>query len=279
MKIVVTGAGGGVGRALREAAPGHHEIEWLAHDDLSVEDRHAVLQRVAGADPDVIVHLAAMTRVDDCERDPDAAYRANALGTANVALAARETGALLLALSTDYVFDGTKGEPYHEFDPPAPLSVYGASKLAGEEETRRLAPEHLVVRTSWVFGGGDDFITGALRRLAAGEEVALIVDLHGTPTYAPHLAERLLPLAVSGLRGVVHLGGPERTTFFDLVARARELGGLPGTPVEQKADDLGRPAPRPRDASLKSLVLEGATVEPMPPLDEALRDLLGRIGS
>ena len=279
MKVVVTGAGGGVGRALREAAPGHHEIEWLAHDDLAVEDRHSVLQRVAGADPDVIVHLAAMTRVDDCELDPDAAYRANALGTANVALAAREAGALLLALSTDYVFDGTKGEPYHEFDRPAPLSVYGASKLAGEEEARRLAPECLVVRTSWVFGGGDDFITGALRRLAAGEEVAAIVDLHGTPTYAPHLAERLLPLAVSGLRGVVHLGGPERTTFLDLVGRARELGGLPGTTAEQKADDLGRPAPRPPDSSLRSLVLEGATVEPMPPLDDALRDLLGRIGS
>ncbi|HEX6208703.1 MAG TPA: NAD(P)-dependent oxidoreductase, partial [Actinomycetota bacterium] len=242
MRIVVTGAGGGVGRALREAAPAHHEIEWLAHDDLSVEDRHAVMQRVAGADPDVILHLAAETKVDDCERDPDAAYRANALGTANVALAARETGALLVALSTDYVFDGTKGEPYHEFDRPNPISVYGTSKLAGEEEARALAPDHLIVRTAWVFGGGDDFVTGAVRRLASGEEVAAIVDLHGTPTYVRHLAERLFPLAVSGLRGVVHLGGPERTTFFDLLARARGLGGLPGTPVEQKDADLGRPA-------------------------------------
>lgn len=275
----MTGAGGGVGRALRDAAPPHHEIEWMTHDELPVEDRHAVMQRVAGADPEAILHLAAMTAVDECERDPDAAYRVNALGTANVAMAARETGALLVALSTDYVFDGTKGEPYHEFDRPAPISAYGASKLAGEEEARRLAPDHLIVRTAWVFGGGDDFVTGAVRRLSAGEEVGAIVDLHGTPTYARHLAERLLSLAVSGLRGVVHLGGPERTTFFDLLGRARELGGLPGSLAEQKSGDLGRPAARPRDASLRSLVLEGATVSPMPPLDEALRDLLGRVGA
>jgi dTDP-4-dehydrorhamnose reductase len=277
MRIVVTGVGGGVGAALREAMPGRHEAVMLAHAELPVEDRHAVLQRIGAASPEVIVHLAAMTGVDACERDPDAAYRVNALGSANVALAARETGALLLALSTDYVFDGTKGAAYHEYDPPAPVNVYGASKLAGEEEIRTLAPEHLVVRTSWVFGAGADFVTASVRRLAAGEEAGAIVDLHGTPTYVRHLAERLLPLAVSGLRGVAHLGGPERTTFFDLLDRARRRGDLPGTLAEQKSEDLDRPAPRPADASLTSLVLPGATVPPMPPLDEGLDDLLGRI--
>lgn len=277
MKLVVTGAGGGLGSALREAVPDHHEVVWLSHADLPVDDRHAVLRRIGAERPDAILHLAAMTGVDACEGDPDAAYRVNALGSANVALAARECGALLVALSTDYVFDGTKGAAYHEYDRPAPVNVYGAAKLAGEQEVRALAPDHLVVRTSWVFGAGGDFVAGALRRLAAGEEASAIVDLHGAPTYVRHLAERLVPLAVSGLRGIVHVGGPERCSFHDLLDRGRRRGGLPGALTEQKSDDLGRPAPRPADSSLTSLVLAGATVPPMPPLDEALDDLLGRI--
>ena len=275
MKIVVTGAGGGLGTVLRERAPAGHEFLWLSHQDLPVEDP-GIVGRLEAIRPHLILHLAAMTSVDACERDPDAAFRANALGSSHVARAARQAGALLVALSTDYVFDGLKGAPNHEFDRPAPLSVYGASKLAGEREVRTLAPEHLVVRTSWVFGAGDDFVSGAIRSLAAGGETGAITDLLGSPTYVVHLAERLVPLALSDVRGVVHLGGPERTSFFDLLARARELGGLEGELVEQKSDDLGRPAPRPMDSSLTSLVAEGTGLPPMPPLEVALRDLLER---
>ena len=273
MRIAVTGAGGGLGRALLERALEGHEVAAFTHADLPVEDRHAVMQRLVPAEPALILHCAAMTAVDACEEDPDRAYLINALGTRNVALAAREAGAVLVAVSTDYVFDGEKGAPYHEFDAPSPLSVYGASKLAGEREAA-LAPEHLIVRTSWVFGAGSDFVSGAVRRLAAGEEVGGLVDLHGTPTYVGHLADRLVPLARSGARGVVHLGGPERMTFLDLLARAKEVGSLPGTLVEQKSGDLGRPARRPADASLTSLVLESTGVAPMPPIEEALQEVV-----
>lgn len=273
MRIAVTGAGGGVGTALRAHA-GAHDVVWLTREDLPVEDPSAV-ERLAAVRPEVILHLAAMTSVDGCELDPDAAFRVNALGTAHAALAARRTGALLVALSSDFVFDGLKGEPYHEFDRPAPLSVYGASKLAGEREARALAPEHLIVRTSWVFGSGRDFVSAAIRALEVGEDAGGVTDLVGSPTSVSHLAERLLPLAASGVRGVVHLAGPEPTTIFDLLTRARDLGGLPGEPVEQKSGDLGRPASRPRDSSLTSLVLEGTGVPPLPPLDHALRELLG----
>lgn len=274
MRVAITGAAGGVGRAVAERAPGRHELLRFSHDDLPVEDRHAVLQRLVPAEPEVILHLAAMTSVDACEGDPDGAFQANAVGTANVALAARATGALLVAVSTDYVFDGTKGSPYHEHDEPNPLSVYGRSKLAGEREARLLAPEHLVVRTAWVYGGGGDFLTGAVRRLAAGEEVAAIVDRTSTPTYVGHLAEALLAVAVSGLRGVIHLAGPEPLSWFEVLSRAGALADLPGAIVEQKAEDLGRPAPRPRDSSLRSLV---PGVPLLPPVEEALRDLLERL--
>jgi dTDP-4-dehydrorhamnose reductase len=274
VRIAVTGAGGGVGRAVLDRAPRHHEVIPFTHEDLPIEDRHAVLQRLAPADPEMILHLAAMTAVDACEDDPDAAFLVNAVGTANVALAARATGALLVAVSTDYVFDGTKGEPYHEHDEPNPISIYGRSKLAGEREARLLAPEHLVVRTAWVYGGGTDFVTGALRRLTAGEEVGAIVDRTSSPTYAPALADALLEVAVSGLRGLLHLAGPEPLSWFEVLRRARALGHLPGEVAEQKADELGRPAPRPRDSSLRSVV-PGAPQ--LPPVEGSLRDLLGRL--
>lgn len=244
MRIAVTGAGGGLGRAFLPEVPSRHDVHAFTHDDLPVEDRHAVMQRLLPVQPAVVLHLASMTSVDGCERDPDRAYLVNALGTRNVAFAAREAGALLVTISTDYVFDGSKDEPYHEFDRPSPISVYGASKLAGEVEAAAHAPDHLIVRTAWVYGAGDDFVTGAIRRLASGEEVGGIVDRVGSPTFVGHLADRLLPLVLSGLRGVVHLAGPEPTTFHDMLVRARALGDLPGSVVEQKAADLDLPAER-----------------------------------
>lgn len=276
MRVAVTGAGGGVGRLFLDQVPSEHEVFPFTHEELPVEDRGAVTKGLVACSPDVVIHLAAMTAVDACELNPDAAFRVNALGTGNVARAARAAGALVVAVSTDYVFDGSKGEPYHEFDPPNPLSVYGRSKLAGEWEAR-LVPEHLIVRTSWVFGGGNDFVSRSVRRLAAGEDVSAIADRRSTPTYVRHLAERLLPLAASGVRGVVHLGGPEPMTWFDLLVRAKQLGGLAGEVGEVKEEDLGRPAPRPADSSLTSLVASEDGVPPMPPLDDAVRDLVGRI--
>ena len=277
MRIAVTGANGGLGRAFLEQAPAHHEVHAFGHAELAVEDFHAVMQTLVPLGPDAILHLAAMTGVDACETDEPAAFAVNATGARNVADAARRTGAGLLAVSTDYVFDGTKGAAYHEFDPPNPLSVYGRSKLAGEDAVRELVPDAGVVRTAWVFGAGDDFVTGAIRKLANGEKAGGIVDLHGTPTYVHHLAARLLALLVSGRTGTFHLGGPERLSFHDLLSRAKALGDLPGELVEQKAGDLERPAPRPVDSSLTSQVSDEAGVPPMPPIDEALADLLERI--
>lgn len=277
MRIAVTGANGGLGRAFLEQVPAHHEVHAFGHADLAVEDFHAVMQTLVPVRPDAILHFAAMTGVDACETDEATAFRVNALGPRNVALAAREAGARLLAVSTDYVFGGAKGAPYHEFDRPSPINLYGLSKLEGEESVRTLVPRSYVVRTAWVFGGGLDFVTGALRQLAEGEPAGGIVDLHGTPTYVKHLAQRLLPVITSGRYGTFHLGGPERLSFHALLSRAKALGDLSGELTEQKAGDLDRPAQRPADSSLTSLVAAEAGVPPMPPIDEALADLLERI--
>jgi len=275
VRIALTGAGGGLGRAFLEACPSHHEVAAFTHDELDIGDHHAVMQTIVPLAPELIVNAAAFTKVDACESEPERAYRDNAIGPHNLALAARSCGAMLLHVSTDYVFDGEKGAPYDELDEPNPISVYARSKLGGEAFVRSVLPEWFIVRTGLVFGGGTDFLTGALRRLAAGEEAGGFVDRTGTPTYVRHLAERLLPLALTHRFGLYHLGGPEQSSWFEVLTRAKALGDLPGTVVEQKADELGLPARRPRDSSLVSVFTGELGVPPMPPLDDALRELLG----
>jgi dTDP-4-dehydrorhamnose reductase len=274
MRIVLTGAGGGLGRAFWGTCPAHHDLEAFTRQELDVGDHHAVMQTVVPLKPDLIVNAAAFTKVDACETERERAYRDNALGPQSLALAARSCGAMLVHVSTDFVFDGEKGEPYDELDAPNPLSVYARSKLAGESMVRTATPEHFVVRTGYLFGGGEDYLTGALRKLAAGEPAGGLVDRSGTPTYVRHLAERLLPLVLSGRFGTYHLGGPEAMSYFELLGMARDVGGLPGDVQEQRSDDLSLPAPRPRNSALTSLFAVDIGVPPMPPLEIALGKLL-----
>jgi dTDP-4-dehydrorhamnose reductase len=277
VRIAVTGAGGGLGRAFVAAVSPGHEVRRLTHQDLDVRSFEAVREAVDPFRPDVIMHFAAMTGVDACQEDPQRAAETNVLGSFNVAAAAHRTGARLVALSTDYVFDGEKGAPYHEGDRPRPLSIYAWTKLAGERAAQAVGPDLLIVRTAWVFGARDDFVSTAVRRLKEGEEVGGIVDQVGSPTHVEDLAERLLPVARSGLGGVVHLAGPEAITWHAVLNRAKRLGGLSGEVVEQKAGELARPAPRPMNSALTSRVLPGSGVPPMPPLDDAIRRVVADV--
>lgn len=274
MKIVVTGAGGGVARAFLEVARGH-DVVAFTHSQLDVGDPRAV----AGSVPecDAIVNLAAFTDVDGCELDPERAFRDNADAVGHLADAARARGAALLHVSTDYVFDGTKGAPYDEEDTPAPLSVYGRSKLAGEELARAVA-EHLVVRTGYLFGVGRDHCTRAALALAEGREAGGLIDRTGTPTYVPDLALRLLDLLDARRWGTYHLAGPEATTWHEVLLRVAEIGGFAGRVIAQRSDELALRAPRPANSALTSVRLEAAGVEPLPSLDDALARLVGVLG-
>ena len=279
MKIVVTGAEGGLGRAFLTRVPPQHEVHSLSHEQLDIGDHRAVMDRIPPLSPDVVVNVAAMTNVDACESDPELAYRANALGPHNLALAVRSCGSALLHVSTDYVFDGEKGGPYDELDAPNPLSVYARSKLGGEVLVREVLPEHFVVRTGYVFGGGRDYLSKAVTRMEAGEPAGGLADRVGSPTYVVNLAERLLPLIGTGRFGTYHLAGSEPATWFDVLTRVRFLAGLPVSVERQTADELNLPAPRPRFSTLTSLFVHELGIDPMPPLDVALKEFLdGRSG-
>jgi dTDP-4-dehydrorhamnose reductase len=276
MRIVLTGSGGGLGRAFLAAVPSHHDVVPLTRAELDVGDHDAVMRAIPFLRPDLVLNAAAFTAVDANETDRARAFRDNAQGPHSLALASRACDAILLHVSTDYVFDGAKPTPYDETDEPRPLGTYGRAKLAGERFVTQTLPAAFVVRTGYVFGGGEDYLSGQLRRLRAGEQAAGLADRVGSPTFIDHLAQRLLPLALTHRFGTYHLAGPEPASWFDVLQRLQALGQLAGSVAPQRAADLDLPAPRPARSALTSVFVENLSLPPFPPLDEALLAILGR---
>jgi dTDP-4-dehydrorhamnose reductase len=272
VKALVTGAAGMLGRALCAAlhAAGD-EVLPLDLADADITDM-AALRAAAGTGRfDVVFHLAAFTRVDDCEIEQERAYLVNALGSRNAALLAAERRAAVLALSTDYVFDGRAREPYREYDRPGPLSVYGATKLAGERALRQLHPRHYVVRSSWLFGaGGANFVDILLRKAEAGETLRVVDDQRGSPTYTEDLAPALIRIARSGLYGTYHVTNRGECTWYDFAAVILKLAA-PGARLERVTSAaLARPAPRPAYSVLSNLLYERCVGPALPDWSDAL---------
>jgi len=266
MRVLVTGAGGQVGREVVDVCTeAGDEVVACDHAALDVGDRDAVLQAVAAAAPDTVIHAGAWTNVDGCETDPDQAYKVNALGTRHVAEAARMAGARVVYVSTDYVFDGTGNRPHHEWDATNPVSVYGRSKLAGESV---LAPADTVVRTSWVCGRhGRNFVKTILGRAAAGQPLTVVDDQHGCPTFADDLAGMLRRLAVARLPGTFHVTNQMATTWFRFARDVVDAAGLDTglvTPITTAEMRPVRPAPRPAYSVLDNAALRLSGIPLLP---------------
>jgi dTDP-4-dehydrorhamnose reductase len=276
VRVVITGAGGQLGTDLVRVASdgGHRDVVGVGHDRLDVGDRDAVLAALTSLRPDLVIHAGAWTAVDACEADPDRAWRVNALGSRHVAEAARAAGAHLVAVSTDYVFDGTKPEPYHEWDRPNPQSVYGHSKLAGEQEVLSLLPGAAVVRTSWVCGpNGANMLKTVLRLAGAGGTLRFVDDQRGRPTFTGDLAGLLVELAVSRRAGLFHGTNQGSTTWFGFARDVVTAAGMDPAMVEPIATadlDPPRPAPRPANSVLDNAALRLGGLPLLPDYHEPL---------
>src|SRR5881227_736626 len=230
MRILVTGAAGMLGTDVCKAATdAGFDVLAFERTRLDVADASTVEAAVRRAGPDVIVNCAAWTDVDGAEASPQAALEVNGAGAGNVARAAAGCGAWIVHVSTDYVFDGSKSEPYLESDPVAPLSEYGRSKLEGELAVAREAPEqHTVVRSSWLFGAAGRCFPKTILRLAAErDELTVVADQVGCPTFTGHLAEAIIQLA-SGTPplGILHLAASGSCSWYELARRLVELAAI-----------------------------------------------------
>jgi dTDP-4-dehydrorhamnose reductase len=277
VRILVTGAGGQIGREVVGAFAGH-EVTAADHARLDVGDRDAVLQAVTATRPDTIVHAAAWTAVDACEGDPDRALAVNALGTRNVVDAARRTGATVCYLSTDYVFDGTKPDPYVEWDPPNPQSSYGRSKLAGERE---LDPGAMVVRTSWVCGRhGHNVVKTILRLATERDELTFVDDQRGHPSFAADIAGAVYRLVVDRRSGTYHVTNQGAVSWYEFARAVMESAGHdPGRvrPIATADLDPPRAAPRPANSVLDNAALRLAGVPLLPHYRESLDRLVAEL--
>jgi dTDP-4-dehydrorhamnose reductase len=232
---------------------GHDSVGWDL-PEIDITDAQATLAAIEDLRPDAVVNCAAWTDVDGAEEQEELAARVNAEGAGNVAAAAAAAGALAIQISTDYSFDGTATEPYTESSPTSALGAYGRTKLAGEFAVAEAAtPSFAIVRTAWLFGpNGKNFVDTMLRLAAERDEVSVVDDQIGCPTYTGHLAPALVDIAERRLTGVLHVAGGGQCSWFDLAVAAFERTGTDCTVTPVSTAEFGRPAARPAFSVLRS---------------------------
>jgi len=247
--ILVVGANGMLGRDLMSLLG--ERAQGIDIGEIDITSLESVLQVVGAIKPDVVINCAAYTDVDGCETNSEAAMAVNAEGVAHLAFACRESGSLLVQISTDYVFDGGKGTPYLEDDAPHPLSVYGESKLGGEMNAI-FSPEHLIVRTQWLYGlHGKNFVETMLRLGAEKDTLSVVDDQIGSPTWTVDLGKAIIALIDSGCRGIYHVANAEFCSWNSFAQAIFELAGLAITVTPMTTLELNRPAQRPLYSTLE----------------------------
>jgi len=279
MKVAVTGAAGQLGRALVSLLG--LRTAWAGgRDELDVTDPAAIARVLDRVHPDVVINAAAFNDVDGAEAAPGPAMAVNAVAVGHLARACRERGAVLVHVSSDYVFDGAKREPYREEDCPRPPNTYGVSKLAGCLLVADAGGPHLIVRTSGVFGPGGNRVKGGsfveriIARARAGQALRVVADQVFSPTYAPDLAAALVALMDRGTRGLVHVTNCGSCSWHELATAALELAGVRATVEAIGSRELGAPARRPSYSVLANERARAAGLAPLRPWREALAEFL-----
>lgn len=261
MKILVTGCNGQLGRAVNEQYAGNESVELINTDvdQLDITNVDDVLKMVRGMKPDVILNCAAHTNVNLCESQQDLAYRINAIGPRNLSIAAADVDAKMVQVSTDYVFAGDGNRPYTEFDPTDPQSMYGATKLAGEQFVQQFAKRYFIIRTAWLYGDGKNFVKTMLQLSENNDKVRVVGDQLGTPTSAAELARMIKYLIPTDNYGIFHGTCEGVCSWADFTKEIFRLAGKK-TEVEYiTTDEFPTPAKRPAYSVLENYMLKLTT--------------------
>lgn len=277
MKVLVTGAKGQLGTDLVNilSSINGYEVIGFGRDSLDITDIQNVTQVFQAVMPDLVIHSAAYTKVDQAESEPDAAFLVNAIGTRNVAKVSEEVNAKLVYISTDYVFDGTASTPINEFEPTSPLGVYGKSKLAGEQFVRDFHSKYFIVRTSWVYGrNGGNFVKTMLKLGIEKDKLSVVNDQIGSPTYTIDLVEKIKEIAETESYGTYHVSNSGICSWYEFAQAIFTESGynLDLQPCETK--DFPRPAPRPAYSVFEHMGLRLNGFKEMRHWRDALKEFL-----
>lgn len=276
MKILITGAKGILGRALNNILSDKYKILSTDIGDLDITNYEKVINNFESFKPSLVIHCAAHTNVDGCELDPEKAYLVNSTGTQNIALACQKHDAAMVYISTDFIFDGKKGNPYLEIDPPNPISVYGKSKLMGEACTAQLLNKFFIVRTSWIYGsGGKNFVDTIIKLAEEKDELRVVDDQVGSPTYARDLAEALAELIKTPFYGIYHITNSDFCSWYEFSKDILRLSGFTKTKIIPiTSEELKRPAPRPHYSVLSNQTYRLRGFKGLRSFKDALKDYL-----
>lgn len=275
LKIVITGANGQLGRELTEWTTDTADIIGFGRNELDITSLAACRNIFTLHRPDIVIHCAAYTAVDKAESEPDEAFRVNAAATRNVAVAAREVGAKLCYISTDYVFDGTGSTPYNEYDQTNPQTVYGKSKLAGEQAVQTLHDRYYIVRTSWVFGKyGNNFVKTMLKIAGERDQLKVVADQLGSPTYTYDLSAFLLELVNTDYYGIYHASNSGICSWYEFAKAIFEDSGVNIQVEPCTTAEFPRPAPRPAYSVMEHSAIRSNGLNVLRPWREALRHYL-----
>lgn len=273
MKILVTGVKGQLGREIIRQGS-EHELVLTDRAKLDITNGSDVRELFRAVKPEAVIHCAAYTNVDGAEADPDGAFKVNVIGSQNIASGCLETGARLVQVSTDYVFDGTASEPYREFDPVNPQSVYGRTKWQGEELVRQILGRHYILRTAWLYGEGNNFVRTMLRLADEQPFLKVVIDQIGTPTSTVDLTKAIFRLLSSDAYGTYHGTCQGACSWYDF---AQEIFRQAGKEIEVRpvtTAEFPRPAHRPAHSVLDNYMLRMTVGDPMRSWQEALQEYL-----
>ena len=278
MKILITGSNGMLGHDLIEVLKDKHELLLTTSKTLDITDGDSVMDFIVKSNPDIVINSAAYTDVDGCESNPDLAYNVNGEGVKNLALACREVDCPLVHISTDYVFNGQNDRPWVEDDEIGPISIYGKSKLKGEEHIKEILEKYFIVRTAWLYGvNGRNFPRTMLELAQKHSEITVVYDEVGTPTYTPDLAKGISKLIETDYYGTYHLTNSGNCSWCEFARYIFEVADVDVNVIPVTASEFARPAPRPSYSVLENRNWIENGFEPLRNYKEAIKEYIGLI--